>query len=158
MLVTSRRLPHSRKILRFFVRVCLTRLRVEHRIRLVEQSYDVEDMRMMTYEHLRDWRLWSWPHASSPGCVGGTNQSPRCRHFTRSMQPTESSTSLAFATVPSLRGSERLSAKQCKVQSNEEQTKRAIPPQTLAFVRLISSLDSCIFSVDSVFWARNNIN
>ena len=54
MLLTNLPLRKNRKILWWVVSAYLTRWRVEEAIRFIKQSYDLEDIRVLTYQRLRN--------------------------------------------------------------------------------------------------------
>jgi len=54
MLLTNLSLRKNRKILWWVVSAYLTRWRIEEAIRFIKQSYDLEDIRVLTYERLRN--------------------------------------------------------------------------------------------------------
>ena len=54
MLLTNLPLRRNRKVLWWVVSAYLTRWRIEEAIRFVKQSYDLEDIRVLTYQRLRN--------------------------------------------------------------------------------------------------------
>ena len=54
MLLTTEPMIRNRKILWWIVQAYLTRWRVEDTIRFIKQSYNVEDIRVLTYERLKN--------------------------------------------------------------------------------------------------------
>ena len=54
MLLTDLPMRRNRKILWWVVSAYLTRWRIEEAIRFVKQSYDLEDIRVLTYQRLRN--------------------------------------------------------------------------------------------------------
>jgi hypothetical protein len=54
MLLTTEPMSRNRKTLWWIVQAYLTRWRVEDTIRFIKQSYDVEDIRVLTYERLKN--------------------------------------------------------------------------------------------------------
>ena len=54
MLLTNLPLRKNRKVLWWVVSAYLTRWRIEEAIRFIKQSYDLEDIRVLTYERLRN--------------------------------------------------------------------------------------------------------
>ena len=54
MLLTTEPMRRNRKILWWLVQAYLTRWRVEDTIRFIKQSYSLEDIRVMTYERLKN--------------------------------------------------------------------------------------------------------
>lgn len=54
MLLTTEPMRRNRKILWWIVQAYLTRWRVEDTIRFIKQSYDLEDIRVMTYQRLKN--------------------------------------------------------------------------------------------------------
>lgn len=54
MLLTNQPMRRNRKTLWWVVSAYLTRWRIEEAIRFVKQSYDLEDIRVLTYERLRN--------------------------------------------------------------------------------------------------------
>ena len=54
MLLTDLPMRRNRKVLWWVVSAYLTRWRIEEAIRFVKQSYDLEDIRVLTYERLRN--------------------------------------------------------------------------------------------------------
>ncbi len=54
MLLTTLPLRKNRKVLWWVVSAYLTRWRIEEAIRFIKQSYDLEDIRVLTYERLRN--------------------------------------------------------------------------------------------------------
>ena len=54
MLLTNLSLRKNRKVLWWVVSAYLTRWRIEEAIRFIKQSYDLEDIRVLTYERLRN--------------------------------------------------------------------------------------------------------
>jgi hypothetical protein len=54
MLLTDLPMRRNRKVLWWMVAAYLTRWRIEEAIRFVKQSYDLEDIRVLTYQRLRN--------------------------------------------------------------------------------------------------------
>jgi hypothetical protein len=54
MLLTTEPMSRNRKVLWWVVQAYLTRWRVEETIRFIKQSYNVEDVRVLTYERLKN--------------------------------------------------------------------------------------------------------
>ncbi len=54
MLLTTEPMSRNRKVLWWIVQAYLTRWRVEDTIRFIKQSYNVEDIRVLTYERLKN--------------------------------------------------------------------------------------------------------
>ncbi len=54
MLLTNLPMRRNRKVLWWVVSAYLTRWRIEEAIRFIKQSYDLEDIRVLTYERLRN--------------------------------------------------------------------------------------------------------
>ena len=54
MLLTTEPMRRNRKVLWWMVQAYLTRWRVEDTIRFIKQSYNLEDIRVMTYERLKN--------------------------------------------------------------------------------------------------------
>ncbi len=54
MMLTNLSLRKNRKVLWWVVSAYLTRWRIEEAIRFIKQSYDLEDIRVLTYERLRN--------------------------------------------------------------------------------------------------------
>ncbi len=54
MMLTTLALRKNRKVLWWVVSAYLTRWRIEEAIRFIKQSYDLEDIRVLTYERLRN--------------------------------------------------------------------------------------------------------
>lgn len=54
MILTTKSLRRNRKVLWWAVEAYLTRWRVEDTIRFIKQSYDLENIRVMTYQRLRN--------------------------------------------------------------------------------------------------------
>lgn len=54
MLLTTEPMSRNRKVLWWLVQAYLTRWRVEDTIRFIKQSYNVEDIRVLTYERLKN--------------------------------------------------------------------------------------------------------
>ena len=54
MLLTTEPMRRSRRVLWWIVQAYLTRWRVEDTIRFIKQSYDLEDIRVMTYQRLKN--------------------------------------------------------------------------------------------------------
>jgi len=54
MLLTTEPMRRSRKVVWWAVEAYLTRWRVEERIRFLKQSYQLEDVRLLTYESLKN--------------------------------------------------------------------------------------------------------
>jgi hypothetical protein len=54
MLLTDLPMRRNRKVLWWVVAAYLTRWRIEEAIRFVKQSYDLEDIRVLTYQRLRN--------------------------------------------------------------------------------------------------------
>jgi hypothetical protein len=54
MLLTTEPMSRNRKVLWWVVQAYLTRWRVEDTIRFIKQSYNVEDIRVMTYQRLKN--------------------------------------------------------------------------------------------------------
>lgn len=54
MLLTTEPMSRNRKVLWWVVQAYLTRWRVEETIRFIKQSYNVEDIRVMTYQRLKN--------------------------------------------------------------------------------------------------------
>lgn len=54
MLLTTEPMRRNRKVLWWIVQAYLTRWRVEDTIRFIKQSYNLEDIRVMTYQRLRN--------------------------------------------------------------------------------------------------------
>lgn len=54
MLLTTQPMSRNRKVLWWVVQAYLTRWRVEDTIRFIKQSYNVEDIRVLTYERLKN--------------------------------------------------------------------------------------------------------
>lgn len=54
MLLTNVKMRKNRKVLWWMVQAYLTRWRVEDTIRFIKQSYDLEDVRVLTYERLKN--------------------------------------------------------------------------------------------------------
>jgi hypothetical protein len=54
MLLTTEPMSRNRKVLWWVVQAYLTRWRVEDTIRFIKQSYNVEDIRVLTYERLKN--------------------------------------------------------------------------------------------------------
>ena len=54
MLLTNLPIRKNRKVLWWVVSAYLSRWRIEEAIRFIKQSYDLEDIRVMTYERLRN--------------------------------------------------------------------------------------------------------
>ena len=54
MLLTDLPMRRNRKVLWWVVSAYLTRWRIEEAIRFVKQSYDLEDIRVLTYQRLRN--------------------------------------------------------------------------------------------------------
>ncbi len=54
MLLTNLPLRKNRKILWWVVSAYLTRWRIEEAIRFIKQSYDLEDIRVLSYQRLRN--------------------------------------------------------------------------------------------------------
>ena len=54
MLLTTERMKKTRKVLWWAVEAYLTRWKVEERIRFIKQGYDLEDVRVLTYESLKN--------------------------------------------------------------------------------------------------------
>ena len=54
MLLTTEPMRRNRKVLWWIVQAYLTRWRVEDTIRFIKQSYGLEDIRVMTYERLKN--------------------------------------------------------------------------------------------------------
>lgn len=53
MLLTTEPMRHCRKTLWWIVKAYMTRWRIEETIRFIKQSYDLEDVRVLTYKRLR---------------------------------------------------------------------------------------------------------
>ena len=54
MLLTTEPMRRNRKVLWWIVKAYITRWRVEDTIRFIKQSYDIEDIRVLTYDRLRN--------------------------------------------------------------------------------------------------------
>lgn len=54
MLLTTEPMSRNRKVLWWMVQTYLTRWRVEDTIRFIKQSYNVEDISVLTYERLKN--------------------------------------------------------------------------------------------------------
>lgn len=54
MLLTTEPMRRNRKVLWWVVEAYITRWRVEDTIRFIKQSYDIEDIRVLTYDRLRN--------------------------------------------------------------------------------------------------------
>lgn len=54
MLLTNLPMRRNRKLLWWLVSAYLTRWRIEEAIRFIKQGYDLEDIRVLTYERLRN--------------------------------------------------------------------------------------------------------
>jgi len=54
MLLTTERMRKARKVLRWSVEAYLTRWRVEDTIRFIKQSYDLENLRVLTYDRIKN--------------------------------------------------------------------------------------------------------
>lgn len=54
MLLTTEPMRRNRKVLWWAVEAYITRWRVEETIRFIKQSYDIEDIRVLTYDRLRN--------------------------------------------------------------------------------------------------------
>ena len=55
MLLTTEPMKRNRKVLWWAVQAYLTRWRVEETIRFIKQSYNLEDIRVMTYQQLKKY-------------------------------------------------------------------------------------------------------
>lgn len=54
MLLTTEPMRRNRKVLWWIVKAYITRWRVEETIRFIKQSYDIEDIRVLTYDRLKN--------------------------------------------------------------------------------------------------------
>ncbi len=54
MLLTTEPMRRNRKVLWWVVEAYITRWRVEETIRFIKQSYDIEDIRVLTYDRLKN--------------------------------------------------------------------------------------------------------
>ena len=57
MLLTDLPMRRNRKVLWWVISAYLTRWPIEEAIRFVKQSYDLEDIRVLTYQRLRNTNL-----------------------------------------------------------------------------------------------------
>lgn len=57
LLLTTERMRKARKVLWWAVEAYLTRWRVEETIRFIKQSYDFEDLRVLTYERIKNMAM-----------------------------------------------------------------------------------------------------
>jgi len=58
MLLTTEPMRRNRKILWWAVEAYITRWRVEDTIRFIKQSYDLEDIRVLTYDRLKNMAIF----------------------------------------------------------------------------------------------------
>jgi len=54
MILTTEPMRRNRKVLWWVLEAYLTRWRVEDTIRFIKQSYDFEDVRVLTYQRLKN--------------------------------------------------------------------------------------------------------
>ena len=54
MLLTTEPMRRNRKVIWWIVEAYITRWRVEETIRFIKQSYDIEDIRVLTYDRLKN--------------------------------------------------------------------------------------------------------
>jgi hypothetical protein len=57
MLLTTEAMRRNRKVLWWLVEAYITRWRVEETIRFIKQSYDIEDIRVLTYDRLKNMAI-----------------------------------------------------------------------------------------------------